>query len=64
MQRGRDYAGANLVTLVDTILVTEMDVPTAKVKMRGTQPWPDKVYPNISAREIYTDLVNQARQRR
>jgi hypothetical protein len=63
MQRGKDYAGANLVTLVDTIEVTEMDVPAAKVKMVGAPPWPNKFNPNISAREIYTDLVSNARQR-
>ena len=63
MQRGKDYAGANLVTLVDTIEVTEMDVPAAKVKMVGAPPWPNKFNPNISAREIYTDLASHARQR-
>ena len=63
MQRGKDYAGANLVTLVDTIEVTEIDVPSAKVKMAGAPPWPNKFHPNISAREIYTDLTNNARQR-
>ncbi len=63
MQRGKDFAGANLVTLVDTIEVTEIDVPTAKVKMVGAPPWPNKFNPNISAREIYTDLASNARQR-
>ena len=63
MQRGRDKAGANLVTLVDTINVTELSVPNAKVTMAGSPPWPDKYNPNLSAKDIYTDLTTNARSR-
>lgn len=63
MERGRLKAGANLVALVDTIEVTEMDVPAAKVSMVGSPPWPNAYNPSISASEIYGKLAIEARSR-
>lgn len=63
MQRGRIKAGSNLVTLVDTIEVTEIDVAGAVVGMKGAPPWPNKFHPDISAKAIYSDLVSNARSR-